>query len=184
MGAVGGVDQLGETDEEFRGADAAPDARPAKQRHTGQQSHGADAGPPAGTAQRAGGGPDGASSKGEQLVQLAKQQLGKPYVYGADGPGSFDCSGLLQYIAKQAGIDLPRVSGDQAKAGREVPTSDLRPGDILYFQDKGASGVTHVALYVGDGRYIHAPKPGENVKYGSMSDSYTKSTLKGARRVT
>jgi cell wall-associated NlpC family hydrolase len=90
----------------------------------------------------------------------------------------------MQYVAKHLGINLPRTSGEQAKAGRAVAKADLQPGDLVYFQDKGASSVTHIGIYAGDGQYIHAPKPGDHVKVSSMSDSYATSTFKGARRVT
>jgi cell wall-associated NlpC family hydrolase len=190
-GAVAGADQLGQTDSEFTdaagtGADAGVHASTA---HVKQQAKAHDTkahaakGAPKAAATSPGDSPGG-GGLGQQLVDYAKQQLGKKYVYGAAGPDSFDCSGLIQYVAKHFGINLPRVASAQATAGHAVSKSELRPGDLVYFQDKGASSVTHIGMYVGNGQYIHAPQPGENVKIGNLSDSYSTSTYKGARRIT
>jgi cell wall-associated NlpC family hydrolase len=196
MGAVAGVDQLGQADSEFSdaagtGADAGIRASTAHvKQHESHAAHAAHAAPrahssPSGVAATSpGDDAGGGGGRGQQLVDFARQQLGKKYVYGAEGPDAFDCSGLIQYVAKHFGIDLPRVASAQAHAGRAVSKSDLRPGDLVYFQDKGAADVTHIGMYIGGGQYIHAPQPGENVKVGNLSDSYSKSTYKGARRIT
>jgi cell wall-associated NlpC family hydrolase len=97
-------------------------------------------------------------------VSAAEYALGKPYVYGAMGPNSFDCSGLTGWAWKQAGVSLPRTSQGQAGAGRSIPVGDIRPGDlVVYFAD-----ASHVGIYVGGGRIIHAPKPGTNVRYAPL----------------
>jgi cell wall-associated NlpC family hydrolase len=97
----------------------------------------------------------------EGVVASARVALGKPYLYGGTGQGTtgFDCSGLIQYAYAQQGISLPRVSTAQAKAGREVEKSleALARGDILTFASQpGGSKVSHVGLYLGDGRFIHS----------------------------
>jgi len=97
-------------------------------------------------------------------VATARAQIGKPYVWGATGPGSFDCSGLTSYAWKAAGVILPRTSREQYAAGVKVSRSALRPGDLVYF----GSPIYHVALYVGSNTMISAPQPGDVVKYQSL----------------
>lgn len=115
---------------------------------------------------------------GAQVVNEAKKYLGDPYVWGATGPSSFDCSGLIQYVYKQLGITTPRTSETQyawSKAKR-ISKDELRPGDLVF-----ANGASpgHVALYVGDNKVLHAPKPGTVVRYESIN---TIGTLTGYRR--
>lgn len=100
---------------------------------------------------------DARPAPGDSAVALARRQLGIRYVFGGTTPErGFDCSGLLQYTMRALGVQLPRTAAEQARAGRAIPrdTSQLRPGDLLTF---GRSGrVTHVGMYVGGGRFIHA----------------------------
>ena len=103
---------------------------------------------------------------GAAALAHARQQLGKPYAYGATGPGSFDCSGLTQAAWKAAGVTLPRTSQQQFAVGKKVAKADLRPGDLVFFY---GSKPTHVALYVGDGVIIHAPRPGKGVEYSKVA---------------
>ncbi|MFF8727877.1 NlpC/P60 family protein [Streptomyces sp. NPDC015171] len=100
-----------------------------------------------------------ASAQGEKAVRYATEQLGKPYVWGAEGPDSFDCSGLTSQAWEAAGHAVPRTSQEQWKQLRHVDVKDMRPGDlIIYFDD-----ASHVAMYIGDGAIIHAPRPGRTV---------------------
>ncbi|GGO49679.1 hypothetical protein GCM10012287_27590 [Streptomyces daqingensis] len=100
------------------------------------------------------------SSAGRQAVKFALRQLGKPYRYGAAGPKAFDCSGLTSKAWRKAGRSIPRTSQGQWKQLRRVPTNKMRPGDlVVYYKNAG-----HVALYVGRGRVVHAPRPGSEVK--------------------
>ncbi|MFG2604143.1 NlpC/P60 family protein [Streptomyces sp. NPDC048514] len=100
-----------------------------------------------------------ASSQGEKAVRFATAQLGKPYVWGAEGPDSFDCSGLTSQAWAAAGHPVPRTSQEQWRQLEHVAVKDMRPGDlIIYFDD-----ASHVAMYVGDGAIIHAPRPGRTV---------------------
>jgi cell wall-associated NlpC family hydrolase len=94
-------------------------------------------------------------------VAAARSALGRPYVWGANGPGGFDCSGLTQWSYAHAGVGLPRTSQEQRNAGRRVPLSQARPGDLVTYR----SDASHVGMYVGDGQVIHAPHPGAPVRY-------------------
>lgn len=100
-----------------------------------------------------------ATTLGEKAVKYATAQLGKPYVWGAEGPDSFDCSGLTSQAWAAAGHAVPRTSQEQWRQLRHVDVKDMRPGDlVVYFDD-----ASHVALYIGDGAIIHAPRPGRTV---------------------
>ncbi|OKJ78214.1 C40 family peptidase [Streptomyces sp. CB02460] len=105
-----------------------------------------------------------ASTKAEKVLAFARAQIGKPYVWGATGPASYDCSGLTQAAWKAAGVDLPRTTWDQVNVGTRVATADLQPGDLVFFYDD----ISHVGIYKGDGMMIHAPKPGANVREESI----------------
>ncbi len=106
-----------------------------------------------------------ADSNAPTVVQVALDQLGKPYVYGAAGPFSFDCSGLITYCYRAVGIDLPHYSYDQARCGQQVSAADLQPGDLVFFRSLG-----HVGMYIGDGQYIHAPHTGDVVRVALLGD--------------
>lgn len=102
----------------------------------------------------------------ETVLRTARSALGKPYVYGGTSPATgFDCSGLTQYAFRSAGLTLPRVSAQQARAGIAVPYSQLRPGDLVAFY----SPVSHVGIYLGDGLFLHAPRTGDVVKVTRLS---------------
>jgi cell wall-associated NlpC family hydrolase len=98
------------------------------------------------------------SSKGQQIVNLARTHIGKPYVYGASGPGSFDCSGFTQYVHRQAGLTIPRTTGSQQAAARPVSKSAAKPGDLIFI------GGYHVGIFVGGNQMIDAPKSGDRVR--------------------
>ncbi|WP_413758685.1 NlpC/P60 family protein [Streptomyces sp. MMBL 11-3] len=130
---------------------------------------GADAGTGAGTGTGAGSvpGSDSATTgtaKAVKAVAFARAQIGKPYVWGASGPGSYDCSGLTQAAWKAAGVTLPRTTWDQVDMGTTVPVESVRPGDLVFFHDD----ISHVGVYIGDGMMIHAPKPGAYVREESV----------------
>ncbi|MCX5284162.1 NlpC/P60 family protein [Streptomyces sp. NBC_00198] len=100
-----------------------------------------------------------ASAEGKKAVKYATDQIGKPYVWGAEGPGSFDCSGLTSQAWASAGHPIPRTSQEQWKQLKHVAVQDMRPGDlVIYFDD-----ASHVGMYIGDGAIVHAPRPGRNV---------------------
>jgi cell wall-associated NlpC family hydrolase len=123
------------------------------------------------------------SSSGEQAVGLAKRYLGRPYVWGGDSPASgFDCSGLVQYVYKQIGVALPRVTDQQFEVGTAVGRDELRTGDIVFFRD--ATGyIHHEGLYLGDGTFLHAPHTGDVIKVSSLDEPYYTEQFAGGRRV-
>ena len=124
------------------------------------------------------------TNKVQAVIDLAHKQLGKPYVWGAEGPNSFDCSGLIYYVYKNAAsITLPRTSSDQYSAGVAVSRSNLKAGDLIFSSNDGNGNITHVAIYVGDGQMIHAPRNGKNVEKVSINNSYWNKAYVGARRV-
>jgi cell wall-associated NlpC family hydrolase len=104
------------------------------------------------------------ATKATKAIAFARAQIGKPYVWGATGPGSYDCSGLTQAAWKAAGVDLPRTTYDQVTAGTTVSLADAKPGDLVFFYDN----IGHVGLYIGNGMMIHAPKPGTYVREESV----------------
>lgn len=123
------------------------------------------------------------SEKINNVLKVAKEQLGKPYVFGSTGPDSFDCSGLAYYVFKNgAGITLPRNSKDQATVGIYVAKSDLKPGDLVFFNTSG-SGISHLGIYIGNNEMIHAPRSGKNVEIVKITDSYWANRYVTARRV-
>jgi cell wall-associated NlpC family hydrolase len=107
-----------------------------------------------------------ASGAAGRAVAAALSQLGKPYLWGGTGPDAFDCSGLTQLAYRAAGLALPRVANQQWSAGRRVALGDLQPGDLLFWADDPADPVSihHVAMYVGDGRMVAAPRAGAVVR--------------------
>ena len=110
----------------------------------------------------------GAGTTGAQIVSEAERYLGMPYVWGGDDPseGGLDCSGLVQHVYEQFGIDLPRVSSDQARAGTPVGSlAEARPGDLLAWDNSSRNvGADHIAIYVGDGMMIEAPRTGLDIR--------------------
>jgi cell wall-associated NlpC family hydrolase len=110
-------------------------------------------------------GPVVASSDAAQIaIDTAMAQRGKPYVWAASGPGSFDCSGLTAYAYGKAGIALPHSSAVQATMGKAVSRADLQPGDLVFFY----SPVSHVGIYIGNGQMVHAPTSGDVVKVANL----------------
>lgn len=103
-----------------------------------------------------------------EVVTIAKRYLGAPYVWGADGPDSFDCSGFTSFVYRQVGVELPRVSRDQINAGERVSRDDLQPGDLVFF----GSPIHHVGIYVGGGMMIHSPRTGDVVKISALHNDY------------
>ncbi|MGI5399556.1 NlpC/P60 family protein [Streptomyces sp. CA-135486] len=102
-----------------------------------------------------------ASSRAAAAVRAARSVVGRPYVWGANGPSGFDCSGLTQWSYAQAGVGLPRTSQAQRYAGRQVPLSQARPGDLVAYR----SDASHIGMYMGNGQVVHAPYPGAAVRY-------------------
>jgi cell wall-associated NlpC family hydrolase len=121
------------------------------------------------------------SGRGAQALGVARQYLGTPYRWGGESPATgFDCSGLMQYAFKQLGVSIPRVSQDQFRSGQQVPRESLQPGDLVFFSKAG--DVHHVGMYVGDGKFLHAPHTGDVVKISSLSEPHYAAEYCGARR--
>ncbi|AEV95665.1 NlpC/P60 family protein [Pediococcus claussenii] len=106
-------------------------------------------------------------SKVNQILGKARAQIGKPYVWGATGPNSFDCSGLVQYVYASVGIKLPRTSEQQSTCGKAVNMNQLKAGDLLFWSNNGDA--YHVGIYTGNGKCLFAPQPGQNIKEQAMS---------------
>lgn len=117
-----------------------------------------------------------------QLKTLIPQEMGKPYQWGATGPNSYDCSGLVYTLYSKIGISLPRVSRDQATAGIYVSKDNLEYGDLVFFAANGKT-VNHVGIYVGNGEFVHAPSTGNVVKKSTLKSGYYYNTYFTARRV-
>ncbi|MFE5853934.1 NlpC/P60 family protein [Streptomyces sp. NPDC056500] len=107
-----------------------------------------------------------ATARATRAIAYARQAIGKPYVWGATGPDSFDCSGLTRAAWQYAGVRLPRTTYGQIDSGTRIPRSALAPGDLIFFY----SEVSHVGLYIGGGKMIHAPRPGENIRIAPIDE--------------
>ncbi len=123
------------------------------------------------------------SNKAQAVVNMAYSKQGCPYVWGSEGPNSFDCSGFTYYVYKNAaGITLPRSSSAQSGYGQTVSKSNLQPGDLVFFNTSG-SGVSHVGIYLGGGNMMHSPSPGKSVCVVSINSSYYSSKFVTGKRV-
>lgn len=121
------------------------------------------------------------ASRAAEIVRLADGELGAPYLYGGDTPRGFDCSGLVYYVFRRAGLTVPRTANHQLYASHPVDLRDLRPGDLVFFQIAGNLQM-HVGIYVGKGEFIHAPENGRPVSYAQLGDPYWKTRLIGGGR--
>ncbi|CAL9460692.1 hypothetical protein SUDANB121_02647 [Nocardiopsis dassonvillei] len=122
--------------------------------------------------------PQLSSATAERAIEAAESQKGTPYAWGGNRPGGFDCSGLVQWSFKQAGVNLPRIAQDQVNAGTRIGYSSARRGDLLYWTDSGGYAY-HVAIYLGNGRMIDAPRTGDKVRERDV----TRYNLAGAVRL-
>jgi cell wall-associated NlpC family hydrolase len=115
------------------------------------------------------------------VVELAAGMIGAPYRWGGHGPDGFDCSGLVYFAFGEAGIPVPRTSAAQYRAARPVPIAAAQPGDLVFFGRRGR--VTHVGIYIGDRRFIHAPDTGQSVRISSINEDYYRARFAGAGRL-
>ncbi len=113
---------------------------------------------------------------GSKIADLAKSLVGSPYRYGGETPNGFDCSGLVFYTHGKMGLRTPRTSLQQYKAAKIVPLNDLRNGDLIFFK-LTRTRVSHVGIYVGNGRFIHAPQSGKQVKATYLNNAYWKTKI-------
>ncbi len=125
-----------------------------------------------------------ASALGAKVVRTASTQLGRPYRSGGESPSKgFDCSGLIYWSFLQNGVKVPRVTTDQARAGRPVPRNRLQPGDIIVFRAPSGPNGLHTGLYAGQGKFIHSPNSRSKVRVDSLTTPYWTKTFLTARRI-
>lgn len=117
------------------------------------------------------------------VVTQARKYVGAPYRGGGRTPGGFDCSGLVVNVYEKFGIAMPRTSREQAKFGKEIDRSELKPGDLVFFCTSGSTKISHVGIYSGGGEFIHASTRSRRVKYDRLDDEYFRKRYATARRV-
>lgn len=121
--------------------------------------------------------------RGERAAWIAREQVGVSYQYGGMSPTTgFDCSGLVHYSYAQAGVTVPRTSRDQFRASQKISLADARPGDILFFQDE--EKLSHVGIYLGQRRFVHAPSSGRTVSVADIDSPYYQTHLVAVGRLT
>ena len=118
---------------------------------------------------------------GARAARHALEMQGKPYRPGGNSPSGFDCSGLVQYSYSQVDLRLPRSTEGLWSGSRAVSRNDIRPGDLLFFHQEGKRN-SHVAIYVGNNRFVHAPSSGKRVSTASLTDRYWNQHFSAARR--
>lgn len=122
-------------------------------------------------------------SDADALISNAMGFLGVAYRFGGTSPSGFDCSGFMQYVFRKAfAVNLPRVSADQARVGVHVSRGNLQAGDMVFFRTRGKR-ISHVGMYVGNGRFIHAPRTGKRIEITSLNSKYWSARYATARRV-
>ncbi|MBF6278762.1 MULTISPECIES: C40 family peptidase, partial [Nocardia] len=115
----------------------------------------------------------GTSAKAQQAIQTALSKLGAPYVWGAEGPNQFDCSGLTQYAAKSAGVNIPRTADQQYQQLPKVAPDQIRPGDLIFPQAEFNNGNPgHVMMYIGNGQVVEAPNSKSVVRVQPLPKSF------------
>ncbi|MBE6922390.1 MAG: hypothetical protein E7465_04315 [Ruminococcaceae bacterium] len=137
------------------------------------------------TGNQGGSGNTGSTSglTGQQVVDFAKKFLGTPYKWGGTTPAGFDCSGFVYYVYNSLGYKMPRMINDMNRQGTYVAKANLKPGDVIIFQNTYASGLSHVGIYVGDGKFIHSPNSRSVVSYADLYSTYYINHYYGARRI-
>jgi cell wall-associated NlpC family hydrolase len=117
----------------------------------------------------------------QRAADYAQNMIGKPYRYGGNSPTGFDCSGLVQYSYSRAGLPIPRTTRSQRESSAAVGSQSLRAGDLIFFDQEGRKS-SHVGIYIGDGRFVHAPSSGKQVRVDTLDTKYWKKHYVGARR--
>jgi cell wall-associated NlpC family hydrolase len=127
-------------------------------------------------------GPEVRADVADRAAAQATTMVGKPYRFGGASPAGFDCSGLVQFSYRQAGLALPHNTEAQRRSSQPVRLSGLRRGDLLFFDQEGKKS-SHVGIYLGDGRFVHAPSSGKVVRSDRLDSPYWKKHLAEARRL-
>lgn len=122
------------------------------------------------------------ASAADRAASHAAKMLGKPYRYGGATPAGFDCSGLVLYSYRQAGVSVPHSTEQLRKKTRLVRAAELKRGDLLFFDQEGKKS-SHVAIYLGDGTFVHAPSSGKSVRADRLDNPYWKKHLSERRRI-
>jgi murein DD-endopeptidase len=120
-------------------------------------------------------------SVGSEIVIRAIALVGTPYRWGGNDRSGFDCSGLVHFVHSELGINVPRTAEEQFKAATRVDIDKLEPGDVLFFKTSGKR-ISHVAIYAGSGRFVHAPRSGRLIELRDLNDEYYRPRLAGAGR--
>jgi len=126
--------------------------------------------------------PSAVGSVASRAADNALGMLGKPYRHSGNTPAGFDCSGLVQYSYSKAGVNLPRATQAQRREGRPVSATELRRGDLVFFDQEGKKS-SHVGIYVGQGRFVHAPSTGGRVRTDGLDATYWRTHFVEARRL-
>ena len=122
-------------------------------------------------------------ARGEQMIRVARSYLGRPYVFGASGTRAFDCSSFVRQVVYQVtGRVMPRTAAAQARVGRQIPRSALKRGDLIFFQNTYKRGISHVGIYMGNNRIIHA-MPRRGVVIDSLNTRYARAKYHSSRTV-
>jgi cell wall-associated NlpC family hydrolase len=122
------------------------------------------------------------SDPGVVLLRVAESRIGTPYRYGGTGPDAFDCSGLVSYAHREIGVTVPRTAAEQFAAATPVPRHELRPGDLVFFRLSGRR-ISHVGIYAGGDRFVHAPQRGGHVRTASLEEEVFRRSFAGAGRL-
>ena len=129
-------------------------------------------------------GSSSSAAEGQRIADTAKKYLGVRYVWGGASPSGFDCSGLVYYVLKTLGYSPYRTPADQYRQGTHVSKNNLQAGDIVFFQNTGGVGITHVGIYVGEGKFIHAPNSRSVVSFADLTSGYWGQHYYGAKRMS
>jgi len=119
---------------------------------------------------------------GNAIARAALSLIGSPYRYGGAGPDAFDCSGLVAYVHQQLGYSTPRTAAQQYASARPIPRADLQPGDLVFFRLNGGA-VSHVGVYMGQDRFVHAPQSGGYVREAGLDEEFFRERYAGAGRL-
>lgn len=123
------------------------------------------------------------SGTARRVLEIARRYLGRPYRYGGSSSRGFDCSGFALHVYRSVGVNLPHSASAQARLGKPVPRDQLKPGDLVFFRTRGRR-ISHVGIYLGNGKFIHASSSRGRVRIDSLNEGYYKRRYAGARRIS